>query len=205
MSRPWLRTRLLVLLAVMLPVLVFGVFGAVRSARADTWVIVPGESSLGFRATQMGSPFDGKFDRWEADIVFAKDRLAQSRIAVVIDMASATTGNAQRDAALPDPAWFDAAAHPQARFQADTVQHLGGNRYRADGTLTIKGTRRPVELPFSLETDGTLARVQGALTIDRTDFDVGAGSWAAGDVVGHDVTILVDIMAQSAAAATERR
>lgn len=174
------------------------------SARADTWAIAPGESWLGFEATQMGQTFEGKFNAWSAEIRFAPDALAASAVEVVIDMRSVDTGSAQRDQALPEPAWFDTAAHPEARFAADRFRHLEGNRYAAEGTLTIKGNTHPVVLPFSLKIDADLARVEGALTIDRTEFAVGTGSWSGGDIVGREVTILVDIMAQRADAGAER-
>jgi len=171
--------------------------------QADTWIIVPGESYLGFEGTQMGQPFEGKFHLWDADIFFSRERLAESSVDVVIEMGSAQTGSSQRDQALPDAAWFDVESYPEARFAATRFRHDDGDRYEADGTLSIKGKTREVVLPFTLESDGKLARVRGELTIDRTDYGVGTGSWSGGDIVGRQVSIIVDIMAQRAEVAIE--
>ena len=56
-------------------------------------------------------------------------RLA-SKVSVSVDMGSAVTGDAQRDAALPAPDWFDSAAHPKALsfhgFLCRPPEFLGG-------------------------------------------------------------------------------
>ncbi len=72
------------------------------------------------------------------------------------------TGDAQRDAALPQAEWFDTKANAQARFEA-TRFAARGDAYEAIGTLTIRGIRRDAVLPFRLTRDGATARAVGHL------------------------------------------
>ena len=167
-------------------------------ARATDWHIDPEASVLGFEGTQTGTPFTGRFERFDATIRFDPDAPEAARADVVIDMASARTGDAQKDGALPGADWFDIASHKQARFVAEGFRALGGDRFEAPGTLELRGTSLPVVLPFTFTRDGAGARVTGALAIDRTAYGVGQGAWASDAWVGHSVRITLDLIARPA-------
>ncbi len=85
--------------------------------------------------------------------------------------------------------------YPQARFETKSFRHLNGNRYEADGVLTIRDAAKPVVLPFTLEKAQSGTRARGELVIDRTDFGVGQGQWASPQLVAHEVTIRFDLLA----------
>jgi polyisoprenoid-binding protein YceI len=172
---------------------------AARAIAAETWRLLPQESRLGFTGTQAGSPFTGEFTRFKADIGFDADDPESNRVAVVIDMASATTGDKQKDAALPQPDWFAVSQHPEARFEAAGWQRLGDERYRLRGQLTIRDVTREVTLPVRLRVDGDRATAEGELAIDRTHFGVGQGSWASGQWIGLMVTISFEVAAERVA------
>jgi polyisoprenoid-binding protein YceI len=114
-------------------------------------------------------------------------------------MASAATGDAQRDEALPSADWFDNAAHPQAVFTATSFRKVGEGRFVARGTLDLKGRAQPAELPFRLTVTGTRAEAQGRLTLDRTAFGIGAGPFAATDQIPAQVKVNVRVRARAAA------
>jgi len=57
--------------------------------------------------------------------VFGPDALKDSRVKVDIDLASAVTGDAQRDQSLPTADWFDAPTHPKATFTASRFEKTG--------------------------------------------------------------------------------
>lgn len=172
---------------------------AAASARAEApaWTVDPSASRLSFAGRQAGVGFEGWFERFTADVRFDPAAPSQSRIDVVIDMASAVSDNRERDALIRGRDWFAVAEHPTARFQTDRIRPLGDNRYEADATLTIRGISRPVKLPFRLEPDRSGAtRASGELTIVRTDYGVGQGSFASGDTVALDVVIRFSILAE---------
>ena len=63
---------------------------------ADQWVVDTNESEIEFTGTQLGAAFEGKFESFEADIVFSPDDLAGSSVEVLIDIASVNTSNGDR-------------------------------------------------------------------------------------------------------------
>ncbi len=166
-----------------------------HSARAAEWAVDMGHSTLGFTGSQGGSPFSGHFTRWQAEIAFDPANPAGGHARVVVDMTSATTGDSQKDQALPQPDWFDVKEFPQAEFVAAAFRPKGGNAYEAVGTLTIRGVRQDVVLPFTLDLDGDHAHAAGRLPLLRTDYGVGQGAWSTGQMVGLEVAATLDLTA----------
>jgi polyisoprenoid-binding protein YceI len=89
--------------------------------------------------------------------------------------------------------FFDIATHPTATFTADILPADQG--YVATGTLTLRGTERPVSLPFTLDLQGDTAVMTGTTTLDRRDFGIGK-SYGDEASVGFPVTVTVDLVAR---------
>jgi polyisoprenoid-binding protein YceI len=164
-------------------------------AVAVPWKLDAGKSQLGFSGTQTGVPFKGRFTRFNAQIDFDPDHPETSHVSVVIDLASAATGDAQRDGALPGNDWFDIGQFPQAKFVSTAIRKTGAVSYAATGTLSLRGVTKPVVLPFTLAIAGTVAHAKGHLNLMRTSFGVGQGNWSSGQWVALDVGVDVDIVA----------
>jgi polyisoprenoid-binding protein YceI len=165
---------------------------------AATWQVDPAASKLGFHGAMGGQGFDGTFKRWTAQIVFDPKALATSKVVVSIDTNSAATGDADRDQALPTGDWFAAQPFPKASFVSRGFRDLGGGRYQAIGDLTLRGVKKPVVLPFTLNISGDVARMSGQVAINRLDFGVGQGRWKAPDVVAPTVTVTATLVAHRA-------
>jgi len=170
------------------------VAGAAAPATVRTWT-VGRSSSLGFTTSWGGEPISGRFDRFTADIVFGPEALKASSVRVSIDLASAVTGDAQRDQSLPAADWFDAATHPDAIFTATRFEKTGEGRFIAHGRLSLRGVTRPLDLPFKLRIEGDKAHMSGVTTIDRTVFGVGQGEWKATDQIPASVKVSVQLTA----------
>ena len=168
---------------------------AASAAGTATWNVDPGKSQLGFSGTQTGAKFDGKFARFSAAIGFDPDHLDTSHINVTVDLASAATGDVQRDTALPGSDWFDVSEFPKATFATTTIRKTGANAYEAVGTLTLRGVTKPLILPFTLQIDGAAAHAVGHVNLVRTAFGIGQGPWATGEWVALDVDVDLDIVA----------
>ncbi|GAA0620915.1 MULTISPECIES: YceI family protein [Thalassospira] len=182
----------------MLPVLaiattIAGFSGAALAA--DQWVVEANDSEIEFTGTQLGAAFEGKFESFEADIVFSPDDLAGSSVEVLIDIASVNTSNGDRDSQIVSPDWFDAAQWPTAKFATKSFSEIAPGKYEAVADLTIRDVTREVTLPFDLEIEGNKAEAEGTVTINRTDFGVGQGQWQDTSQVGDAVTIKIEIEA----------
>ena len=145
-------------------------------AAARDWQMAEG-SSLGFSSSFQGEAFEGRFTRFTPRIRFDPARLADARFEVSIDLASADTRNSERDDTLRTADFFDSARTPTARYVATAFKPLGNGRYRADGTLELRGIRKPVALVFTWKQNRG-AVLSGEAVLNRLDFNVGTGDWA---------------------------
>jgi polyisoprenoid-binding protein YceI len=171
---------------------------AAPTAQAAPWTVDPAHSYLTFSGTQTGAPFQGHFGTWAAEIEFDPTHPESGHAKVTIDLASAGTGDTQRDSALPQSDWFDVAGFPQARFEADHFIAKGGDAYEAPGKLTLHGIARDVVLPFTLTVTGDHAVAKGHLTLVRTEFGIGQGVWSTAEWVALEVGVDVDLVATKA-------
>ena len=168
--------------------------GTVPAAAAE-WAVDPAKSSITFAGVQVGAPFTGRFERFDAKIDFDPAQPEAGHAVVLVDLASARTGDVQRDAALPQKDWFDVKSATQARFEATRFVDKGHGDYEAVGTLTIRDKSRPLTLPFHLTLDNGQAHATGHVGLVRTEFGVGQGAWASGQWVALEVGVDVDLVA----------
>ncbi len=171
---------------------------ATPAPAAPVWVTDKAASRLTFKGTVSGQGFDGVFKRWDAQIAFDPNNLGASRVAVTIDLASVVTGDPTRDQMLPTADWFAVQKFPKASFVSTAIAATGPGRYQATGDLSIKGQTHRVTLPFALAVNKDVAKMDGALAIDRRQFGIGQGQFAGVDTVGADVQILVRLTAKTA-------
>ncbi|GJE14157.1 MULTISPECIES: YceI family protein [Methylobacterium] len=174
--------------------------GAALPASAAEWTVDPAKSAIRFSGVQVGVPFTGRFERFEAAVEFDPAKPEAGHATVLVDLASARTGDVQRDEALPQKDWFDVKGSSTARFEATRFVDKGQGDYAATGTLTIRGTSRPVTLPFHLAVEGGAAHATGRVGLVRTEFGVGQGAWASGQWVALDVGVEVDLVATARSA-----
>lgn len=143
---------------------------------AADYVQAPG-STLAFASQFEGEVFTGHFSQFSTTLRFDPEQLDQARLEVRIALASATTANPERDQTLQGGDFFSSKVFPQARYQATGFRHLGGNRYAADGTLSLRDVSRPVTLTFTW-TGGAAPVLAGKATVQRLEFGVGGGDWS---------------------------
>jgi polyisoprenoid-binding protein YceI len=143
------------------------------TASASDWKVVAGKSWLGFTGAASGIPFEGRFSRWGAQISIDPGKPEAGHVAVTVDMASAVTGDRERDQALPQAAWFDAKAFPHATLMVQSFRAKGGHDYDAIGTLALRGVTEPIVMPVTIDVEGNTLHATGHLELIRTDYGVG--------------------------------
>jgi polyisoprenoid-binding protein YceI len=169
------------------------VSAAPAPAGVSNWAVNKATSQIGFRSSVGGQAFTGSFRRWDARIAFDPKALDKSSVVAVVETGSAVSGDATRDEQMPTDDWFGVAKFPRATFVAKRFQSLGGNRYRADGTLTIRNVTRPAALPFQLVIAGDRAKMVGQLSVDRSAYGVGKGQFASADTIPFAVAVTIRI------------
>jgi polyisoprenoid-binding protein YceI len=160
----------------------------------SNWTVDKAKSRIEFTGSQTGKDFTGAFADYEAAITLDPADLASAHIKVTIDMASAETGDRQRDDALPSSDWFSVKDFPTAVFDATDIRAAGAG-YAAHGKLTIRGVSKDLILPFSLAIAGDRASADGEVSLLRTDFGVGQGDFSTSEWVGLDVKVAIHIAA----------
>lgn len=172
--------------------------GASAAPAPAKWAVNKSASRLAFRSAFAGQGFQGAFRRWEAQIAFDPKALAASKVVVTVDMASAATGDPTRDQALPTADWFDVRRFPTATFATTGFKDLGGGRYQALGTLTLRGVSKPIQFPFTLNIAGDQAKMTSSTSIDRSAFGVGQGQFKGADTLPFAVGLDISLVAQRA-------
>jgi polyisoprenoid-binding protein YceI len=150
-------------------------------------------SSLGFSGKYQGETFSGTFPGFATSFSFDPAQLAASKLDVTIPLATATTRNADYDGELRGASFFNSRKFPQARYTATKFRSLGGNRYAADGTLSLRGVNKPVTLTFTW-TPGAKPVLAGTATVKRLDFGVGGGDWADTSVIPNEIKVTTKVV-----------
>lgn len=160
---------------------------APAAAAAADYVQAPG-STLAFASRYDGELFTGRFGRFETQLSFDPARPEEGRLDVTIDLASAATGNSDRDTTLRTSDFFDVARFAHARYTASGFRRLDDGQYVAEGTLELRGVRKPVTLTFQWS-EGAQPVLTGRAVVRRLDFGVGGGDWADTGVIPNAVNV----------------
>lgn len=164
-------------------------------APASAWVVDARQSRIGFSTRWAGQAVNGNFRQWSGDIKFDPTNLAGSKAIVQVQMGSALTGMKEPDDNLGGDDWFNARRFPTARYETTAIRSVGGNRYVADGMLTMKGVAYRLALPFTVTIAGNVATMTGQATVDRMTLRLGLESDSSAEWVARETTINVAVRA----------
>ena len=171
-------------------------------APAGIWEVDPAHSNVEFVVRHMFTKMRGRFGQFTGTIELGEN-LEDARAEGSIAAASLDTANADRDAHLRSPDFFDVESFPELVFRSTGLRPGGDGELALDGELTIKGVTRPVTLdveftgwaadPFGGERAGFSARTE----IDREDYGL---AWnvaleTGGVLVGRKIKIELEIEA----------
>jgi len=175
----------------------------VQSLTGD-YQIDPSHSRLGFAAKHaMVATVRGGFKVYSGQVHLDEEQPENSWAKVEIDVASVDTGNADRDAHLRTPDFFDIEKYPTITFVSRKVEKVDGDVYTLIGDLTINDKTNPVAVEFELTGTsvdpwgGFRAGFEGRTTVNRRDWDL---AWnvaldKGGVLVSEKVKLEFDIAA----------
>jgi polyisoprenoid-binding protein YceI len=146
-------------------------------------------STITATSKQMNVPVEGKFTKFSAQLAFDPAKPAAGSAQVNVDMTSYDLGDETYNDEVRGKDWFDAKTFPSATFVSSAIAPAGADRFNVTGKLTIKGKSQTVVVPVTVTTQGAAHVFDGALTIRRSQYDVGLGEWKDTSVVADDVVI----------------
>ena len=170
---------------------------------AGDYVLDPAHTRIGFSARHaMVTKVRGQFDEFEGTAHVDTENPAKSTVAVTIQTASVSTGQAQRDGHLKSGDFFDVETYPQITFASTDVQR-DGTEWSITGDLTINAVTKPVTVLFeetgeAKDPFGNLrVGFEGTVTINRSDWDLKWNSplETGGVLVSEKVTLEFDVSA----------
>lgn len=172
--------------------------GLVTPARAAArrYVLDAARSTVRFETDFGPDKITGNMPVSAADVILDFANVANCRVAVRLDVSTASASFPFAAQALKGPKVLDAASHPEIIFQSTAVTR-NGDGARVAGDITIRGVTRPIVLDATIYRQsgtaaGDLSHLSVHLTgrVRRSDF--GATGWA--DMVDDEVRI--DILAR---------
>lgn len=166
-------------------------------ALAADYVQAPG-STLAFATKYDGEVFSGSFPGFQTRLNFDPAQLDKANLDVTIPLSGAKTGNADRDSTLQGADFFNVGKFAQARYTATKFRKVGDNQYAADGTLDLRGVKKPVTLIFTW-TPGARPVLAGKATVKRLDFGVGGSDdWKDTGAIPDAVAVSTKVILQPA-------
>jgi len=163
--------------------------GVPAVSHAADWKADAAGSKLEFFATFEGSPVPGVFKEFDTHLRLDPENPTAGSLEVTVKVTSADMSIADVNREIATKGWFDYVGFPQAEFKSNEMRRVSGDRYAARGTLSLKGAKQPVEVPFTFSSSTSGATMEGELTLKRGTFSIGTGEWAATDTIGADVKV----------------
>jgi polyisoprenoid-binding protein YceI len=142
------------------------------------------ESAVTFHATSRLVNADGRFHRFEGEVVVDPTDAATARIRLAVEAASIDTANQRRDNHLRSEDFFHVDRFPTATFESVRVEPRGSSA-TVVGRLTIRGVTRELAVPVTVEVSGERLVARGEFSINRTDYGITYSSFInpIGDIV----------------------
>jgi polyisoprenoid-binding protein YceI len=162
------------------------------------WVLDPTHSEVQFKVKHlMISNVTGFFKKFEGTVETNGDDFTTAKIHFSADVDSINTNNEQRDGHLKTGDFFDAAAHPQIKFESTKLEKIITENYKLHGTLNMKGVSKATVLDVDF---GGIAKDMRGNTragftvtgkINRQDFGISfsAPTETGGLVLGNDINL----------------
>ena len=129
-----------------------------------TWRLDPARSSVEFQVRNLYglTTVKGHFDSFEGTLRMS----GRPAVALTIEADSLDTDNERRDKHLLSDAFFDAAAHPRVRFEADAAD-LEGDKLKVRGLLYAAGKHVPLAVDAAVAAAGEEFEIAATALVDQ--------------------------------------
>ncbi|MGM0693380.1 MAG: YceI family protein [Pseudomonadota bacterium] len=169
--------------------LLSGLVGLMAVSTAGAWELDRNASRIELIGTADGREAVTRVEEFEVDLEGDLDQPAGGTLVLTLQSDSITGGNDIVDGMLHGHNWFDVEAYPEIVFRSTDIQAPAEGELRIEGELELRGDTHPLTVPVSWTRQGERVSVEGRLTLDRTDFDMGRGAWRSEGTVKHEVHV----------------
>jgi len=176
--------------------------GISLNAQNTKWNFDESHSKISFSVTHMMiTDVEGKFNKYEGEILSDKDDFSDAKINFKIDVKSIDTDNDKRDDHLKSADFFNTEKFPDIIFTGEKMIKKGKGKYKLSGDFTMLGVTKKIILDVTyrgMKKDpwGNLRagfKISG--TINRNDWGLKYNSAldAGGVMIGEEVDIICNI------------
>jgi polyisoprenoid-binding protein YceI len=170
---------------------------------AGLWQIDPAHSIVRATTRHLAlSRVEGRFTAFTGQIRLA-DPVEKSAVEVTIEAASIDTGNAERDAHLRSSDFLDVERFPVLTYRSGQVVQQADDRWRVDGSLTIRDITRDVALDVTYlgsgpdPWGGTRLALVANTQLARRDYEINWNMGLPGGLVLVGPTLRIDLDIQA--------
>lgn len=168
-------------------------------AKLDQYRLDPVHTRIAFQVSHAGfSNPVGSFSGVQGELRFDPDDWSASSVEVRIPLATLALGDAEWQARILDPTFFDAERYPTATFRSLRMEKLDDTHGRLHGELSLRGKTQPVSLDVVFNalkrhplTFRRTAGFSATGTLKRSDFGIDA--WKT--LVGDEVKLIIEVEA----------
>lgn len=137
----------------------------------------------------------GRFAEFEGTIELNSCEVNKSKINIVIDTNSITSGNAEIDRQLKSVTFFDVDNYPKARFQSTNISLVEKDNAEVNGNFTLLGKTREISLKVRFNKKA----IDPLINVMRTGYSIRANvqrsKWGMDKLlafVSDDISIVIE-------------
>ena len=151
------------------------VFPSLSRAQVPVIAFTKEESAINF-SVKASVALEGKFDRWDATLIYPSTDVTTGVLDIKIQADSVNTGSGMKDGKLKSKDFFDVKENPLITFHSNKIVETGPNTVDVQGTFTIRGVSKAETLTFTISGKGTgVGEIKGAMAFDRKEFGMNSG------------------------------
>lgn len=172
---------------------------------ADLFRLDQRYGSIGFSVTNFGAFSSlGSFPRFIGNLLIDRDHPEQTKIDVEADATTVSVPWGDGTVMLRGPDFFDIARYPEVRFSSEAIRGVDPRHFQIEGTLEIRGVRRPLTLDATLEREHTntvngteIADFSVTGTLHRSDYGMTAQPIMISDQVRLQIAARIELPARA--------
>jgi polyisoprenoid-binding protein YceI len=165
-----------------------------------TWTFDPYHTQVEFSAKHLGMmTVRGHFNEVAATGNLDPEHPDRSTVEATINTASIRTHNEQRDKDLRSSNFLEIDKYPTMTFKSTKIEHVGGDKFKVTGDLTIKGNTKSIMLnavrygEFNDPQMGHRIGYAAETQINRKDFGMNFDAVLDGKfIVSHEIQINIE-------------